>query len=49
MCSHVVTACQQQDTWVHHTSVEVAECLPDPGLLGTLAAMLASKWQSRDN
>lgn len=24
MCSHVVTACQQQDTWVHHTSVEVA-------------------------
>lgn len=29
--SHVVTACQQQNTWVRHTSVEVAARLPDPG------------------
>lgn len=48
VCSHVVTACQQQDTWVHHTSGS-SKCLPDTGLLGTLAAMLDSKWQSRDN
>lgn len=47
MRSHVAIACQQQDTWDYHTSVEVAKCLPDPGLLGTLAAMLASKRQSR--